>query len=262
MDGRATRRGALVMGAAALLGISGCGSDAPRSSRMRFARLSGNVGITSGDAATANLIIVAPTRDPVWSGIHELVVVNDAPEGGDLVLAGDSAEIMPGTDKGGLRAGTLAVSIPSDVNDFDLRTVRVVVDEGGEPVPYDVGHWRMHRPESRATFESSGEYPASLPGGGEVVLGLRNTSAPEAQVTGIDTGAAGLTASDVRADFAESGEGTVTFTLEVDDSYDLFAFSPTLTVDEGGQTREEPLDPVLVGYLDLTEESVQRIASR
>ncbi|GAA1487609.1 hypothetical protein [Brachybacterium sacelli] len=177
-------------------------------------------------------------------------------------IAGDAAEIIPGTDKGGLRAGTLAVSIPSDVNDFDLRTVRVVVDEGGEAVPHDVGDWRMHRPESRPTFESSGEYPASLPGGGEVVLGLRSASGTEAQVTGVDTGTAGLAARDVRADFAEGGEGTVTFTLEVDDSYDLFAFSPTLTVDEGGARREEYLDPVLVGYLDLTEEDVQRIASR
>lgn len=261
---------ALSLGLGLALVLTGCGAaDAtgrgagPGGTAPQFARVSGDVVVTGEDEATVNLVFVAPPGDAVWSGLHELVVVDDSGDSGDLVFGPDAITVHPGTERGGVQTGSIPVTIPGDVQGFALTTVRVVVDEGDESVTYDVGDWRMSRETQDPLFSVTGDYPASMSGCGEVVFDVRSSVGADATVTGVATGAPGLTISDLDVVVDDSGTGAITFDLTCDEAYDVYAFSPTLIVEEeDGGTHAEPLDQILVGYLDMTEETVQQILAR
>lgn len=123
--------------------VSGCGG--PAESEVAFDRLSGEVHLAESDEYVLQLLVVAPENDPVWSGIWELVVANDAPDGGDLVFGGNAAQLTPGAEQDGLRAGTIDVPIPEDEDTFELSTVRIAVNEGDELTEHDVGTWVLSR---------------------------------------------------------------------------------------------------------------------
>lgn len=230
---------------------------------MRFAQVSGDVVVATGDDASVNLVLVAPADDPVWSGIHELVVTNESPDDGDIILAGDSAELIPGTSRNGLQVGTIPVTIPNDASEFELKSVKVSVGDGGNSTSYDIGDWKTIRVDpDHPTVKIVGDYPASMPGSGQVAFNVQREDGSGAEITGIDTNAPGLSIGDFSAEFDSDGVGQVAFNLESDGSYDVFGFSPKLLVEDGGETHEISLDPILVGYLDMSEEDVQRIVSR
>lgn len=257
-----TRRAAIGAGLGILLGSSACSSRTPEGSQLRFARLSGDISVTSGDEVTPNLIIAAPANDLVWSGIHQLVLTNDVPDGGDLVFGPGAVPLEPGTADGGLRVGTIMADIPEDVGEFDLSTVDVTINEGEAPVTYDVGRWRMHRPDEARTFSVAGDYTVSMARAAQGAFSVRGERGMDADVTGIETGTPGLTAANVEIELGKDGATDITFDLEYDDHYDLFDFSPRLVIEENGETRKEAVESILVKYLDLDREDVRRIASR
>lgn len=259
-----------VGGAALLLCASGCGVAAagePETSQVRFAQVSGDVSVSGDSEASVNLIVAAPVGDPVWSHIHEVVVVNDAADGGDLVFGKDSFTVHPGTKQEGMQVGSIPVPIPAEVGEFELTTVDVVFSEGDDPVTYDVGEWHMARSDADPTgddetFTIVDGYPASVASCGEVTLTLQRAGGSEAVITDVQTDAPSLTIRDVVIDMDGSGAVTISYDLTCDTTYDVFAYTPSLLVTEDGRTSSVPLDQMLVGYLDMTEETVQRILAR
>lgn len=254
---------AIAVSVVSLLGVSGCDQGEHVASDVRFGKVSGGVSVASDDDATVNLVIVAPVGDPVWSEFHELIVVNDVAGGGDLVLGKGAVTVYPGTKRDGLQVGSIPLTIPSDMEEFDLTKVKAVIGEGANPTTYSVGDWHLDRRKSKSVFSIVGDYPASISECGEVEFELRLGRGANAAVTGVETDAPGLSISDVDVDVDDSGTGAIAFDLTCDEAYDVYAFSPTLIVEEeDGGTHAEPLDQILVGYLDMTEETVQQILAR
>lgn len=259
------------LGALGLLFTAACGEDGTTDkeqefSDVAFATHSGDVADLAG-TASINLALTAPADDPVWDGIHEFHVVNDAPNGGDLVLAGDSVELDPGDEVGDDRVGAVLVDIPDDVQDLELSTVRVMVDEGGTLEDHDVGDWSFHRNEAESALSPTHDYPASAAGCGEQKLNLSADHGPGVDIVDVAIDAPGVDINDVQTVRNSTGNGgvdfDVSFTLDCDhDAYDVFAVSPRITVGDGGNVHEEALAPILLGYMDLTEEDVQRFRDR
>lgn len=267
---RQVRTRAVIGGAALLLGASGCGvaeAGTTETSQVRFAQVSGDVGVSGDHEASVNLVMAAPVGDPVWSDIHELVVVNDAADGGDLVFGEESFTVHPGTKRDGVQVGSIPVTIPAEVEEFALTMVDVVFSEGDDPVTYEVGDWHMARSDAALTsddepFSIVDGYPASVAACGEVTLRLQRAGGSDTAITDVQTDAPGLTISDVVIDMDDSGAGSITYDLTCDTTHDVFAYSPRLLIAEDGHTSSVPLDQMLVGYLDMTEETVQRILTR
>ena len=78
---------------------------------MTFASFSGDIVTSGKDLTTLDLAVVAPPDNPVWSGIHELHLVNDHPGGGDQVYMGDSVQIEQSGEADGNQLGTIRMEL-------------------------------------------------------------------------------------------------------------------------------------------------------
>lgn len=256
-----TRRGALLLGAATVVGASSCGR---RDAELHFAKLSGAVTVRDGADAAINLVFVASPRHPVFSGVQELVVGNAAdPDAGDLVLAGDSVTVEPGDVIDGWRVGTIPLSVPAEAEHFAVTTISLTVEESEAPTSFDIGRWTVRRAPDDSGVAVRGDYPASIPKDGS--FSLRCDLDPEAHgaVESVTSDAPGVRLENSAIRSGERGRWDVEASLRCDDSADLFGISPTLILAETGSTRREvALDPILVGYIDMGEDEVRRIASR
>ncbi|MBP2437543.1 hypothetical protein [Microbacterium amylolyticum] len=101
----------------------------PDDTQLVFAPLSGDVVTGAGEDITANVIVIAPTGDTL----------------------------------GGIRVGTIMVQMPQDVDQVELTSVNVAIDNGAIPRTYDVGRWSFTRLDSPSELTVTGAYPANMP---------------------------------------------------------------------------------------------------
>lgn len=262
MTRRVTACATLFLASTVALAANGCVAAGPTKPDVSFARISGDVHVGEADDTVINLVLVAPSNDPVWAGVHELVVVNDDPTGGDLVFGGGSVELQPGTDKSGLRVGSIPVSIPHEVDRFHLSKVKLTAQQGGEPVEHDVGDWRFAREALEDRVSPIGDYPASVPSCGHVNFDVKSDNQADMHLSNAEISVPGLSVESFEFDELSSFESSVSFDLVCDESFDLFMFTPKVLADSGEGKSEQYLDPILVGYLDLSDDVVRRIADR
>lgn len=258
-------RGAQVvaMSCAALV-VAGCAAHAEGESEVGFAHVSGSAQAAPGRATVLNLLVTAPADDDIWSdGIHELVVENDAEGGGDLVYGGGAVPLEPGSESAGTRVGTIPVEMPADADAFELSTIVITAREGDEPRRVDVGDWTYSGDAVDPRVQITGDYPVSMPDCGHVqfeVEGVDETSVGVRDVRLLDV--PGVSVDDVEITEAGSGRSRVSFDLRCDDDADVRMLTPVITAVVGGDEFDQPIDPLLVGYVGLSEADVSRIASR
>lgn len=247
--------------AAVLVGATGCMPLESEESQVRFALLSGDVALSTDNEATLPLVVVAPADDPVWSGVHELHVTNDA-GGGDLVLAGGSARVELGSEVDGIQMGTISVDIPDDLDEFAVSSVRIAVEEGDELVSHDIGEWSFERVDSTVNASASDDNPGAVSQCGEIGFDVQSDVASNADVVSVETGAPGMTIDDLQVSPRAAGGSHVTFELDCDGDYDFYVFSPRVAFEVDGALTHRSLLPISVGYMDISAEDVSRIMRR
>lgn len=249
----------VLLGGAVLLGVTGCGAVEPDESEITFAKVSGDVVAGQGEDVPMNLVVAAPSHDPVWSGLSELSVVNDAGQGGDLVFGPGTVELHPGTEHDGVRVGSFTVQVPSRMDAFEVSSVKVAVEGGSRSRTYAIGQWKLTRTDAEGSLTAVGDYPASLPGCGEISIDLEDQAGSLVDdIVDVATQAPGVVVTDFDVRTASAGVSRVTFTLECD-SRELVTFTPRITVERDGRQREHALQTILVGYQHITQQDVQRI---
>lgn len=256
---------------------SACGSedstpDEPRDTEVSFASLSGDIVTDNDNPATLSLAVVAPPDDPVWSGIYEFHLVNDHPDGGDQVFVGDSVQVEKSDEVNGNQLGTILVDVPEDQGTFELSTVRLTVDEGGTLADHTIGDVTVHNTSEESSSETSlvhtngDSYPGVMSSCSDIEFEVGGADTPNSgtasDITDVITEAPGMRIEDVDID---QGDDTtaIRFTLDCDDDYDLFAFSPRLVVEDDSaddNTRQEAYPWIQVGHIDISEEDIERIA--
>lgn len=244
------------------LGAGGCVGDDPGASQAKLARVSGDVIVPDGVDAVVNVAVVAPPGDSVWDGIAEVIITNDSPDGGDVVASGGSVELIPGDTRGGRRVGTLVLPLPDEASEFDLSTISINFAEGADPQRFEIGRWKMTRSADEPLVQITGEYPASMAAGGPVVFSVRGDGIASEQISAVTSKAEGASLTDFEAVDNPDGTVEISLHLECDDSFDLYGISPWLTMHTEQGAVEQPLDPILVGYLDMSDEVAKRISER
>lgn len=243
---------------------------------MTFASFSGDIVTSGEDLTTLDLAVVAPPDDPVWSGIHELHLVNDHPDGGDQVYVGDSVQIEQSGEADGNQLGTIRMELPTDQGDFGLTTVRLMVDEGGTLADHDVGevsvrHFPDYLEDAAPSITPVGDYPGVLSSCGDLEFTVSEDDPPAPGTTsgimGVTANAPGMRFDEVEFEQHDDNTTTVSLTLDCDDDYDHFAFSPRLMVEKestedniSDSSYQVPLPVIRVERNDLTEENLERIA--
>ncbi|HJA04327.1 MAG: hypothetical protein ACTHVH_07405 [Microbacterium gubbeenense] len=244
---------------AALIIVSGCAPAPHAETEVSFGIVSGDVMTGATDDATVNLVVVAPQNDPVWTELREVSVVNEE-DGSAVVSAGKDVGLTAGTARGGIQTGSLSIDIDHDVAAFSLGDVTLTLD-GREPIAYDAGTWRLSRIDSKSELLPVNDYPASMTSCTDFSATLEAPSDEEIDVVDVTTDAPGLAIVDVESQ--RDGDAIrISAELECDGSADFYTFTPHLIVERDGTATEQVLDPVLIGYLDIAPEVVERIAER
>ncbi|MGO3885332.1 MAG: hypothetical protein ACTJHU_03450 [Mycetocola sp.] len=224
--------------------------------------MSGSVTVGPEDEASINLVVAAATNAPIWSGISELIVVNDT-DGGDLVYGAGTVPFEPGTTMNGTRVGSITVTVPSDISAFSLRTVRITIEGETTARSYPVGEWTLSRDSrDQQAVTPRGDYPASLSECGPISVDVAGAGNATVQVDEVTIDTPGVSVDSVSSTPHPSGGASVTFSPVCDTRADLYTFTPRLSGNINGEAYAVNLPPILAGYLDLSDSDVERIMQR
>ncbi|MBP2436848.1 hypothetical protein [Microbacterium amylolyticum] len=249
-------------GLAVLGGVAGCAGGSGAAD-VAFAHVSGDVVVTPvGAGDTATLVLVAPPGNAVWEQIDELHVVNDAADGAAMVFVPGTDELEPGERHGGVRFGSISVDVPEDTSEMELSTVKLRVGDSADLVSYDVGDWRMTRSASDPGLRALDTYPG-VQSCSSVRFDVEDVNGEDFEVLDVTTAAPGLGFVNVDVRPQAGGVTSIEFDLDCDDAYDLYTFSPRLSVDRNGDVQEEAFLPITVGTSELaSDEVIARILER
>ncbi|WP_149084174.1 MULTISPECIES: hypothetical protein [Microbacterium] len=242
--------GALSLSLVAIL--SSCSPEETTPSTASFARTSATIVQPTDGTYPINLIFVAEPDDAIWTDLTGIVLSDELsiPPGDFTVIRGDGANEVT------LGNVTFTVDIPAAGLSF--RTVGLVFADSSTITQVPVGSWSL-RGEPADNF-------ASEDAGADVVGMPRCTTAdfpvPEevASVQRFDPGSPDVHADEVSLD---TRSHSVTAELVCEGDFDFRVMSPSIDyTDDSGKARITRLAPVSIGFQDVTDADLQRIASR
>ena len=232
--------------------LASCSPEEASHSTASFARTSATIVQPTGASYPVNLIFVAEPDDAIWTDLTGIVISDDLsiPPGAFTVIRGD------GTNGVMLGNVTFAVAIPS--TGLSFRTVGLVFAGSSTITQVPVGSWSL-------TSAPADDF-ASADAGANVVGMPRCTTADfpvpeaEASVQRFHPGSPDVHAGEVSLD---TRSHTVTAELTCEGDFDFRVMSPSIDyTDDRGETRTKRLAPVSIGFQDVTDADLQRIASR
>ena len=225
--------------------------ETPRSTAS-FARTSATIVQPTNATYPVNLIFVAEPDDTIWTDLTGIVLSDELsiPPGGFTVIRGD------GTN--GVTLGNVTFTVDIPAAGLSFRTVGLVFAGTSTITQVPVGSWTL-RGAPADDF-------ASTDAGAEVVGIPRCTTAdfpvPKkvASVQRFDPDSPDVHADEVSLD---NRSHTVTAELACGGDFDFRVMSPSIDyTDDSGKARTIRLAPVSIGFQDVTDADLQRIASR
>lgn len=242
--------------------LAGCSTPEHPATQARVVPLSGTVVAQPEESATANIIVVAPSQDPIWDGIRELTAINDG-DGPDITYRGEEVVLVPGTDLDGVRAGTLVVTMPAELDEFDLRDIKLTLNKGDHPTSaLHAGNWHFQRRDSTGALSVVEEYPVSVPECGQIEFTLQNSGSYPYAIERVESNDPTVNVTHFESAPMTGGTQVVQLVLQCDDDYILHTFTPSITFKKDNKQFEEILEPILIGYMDLSSEDIRRVMSK
>ncbi|WP_315638239.1 MULTISPECIES: hypothetical protein [Microbacterium] len=225
--------------------------EMPRSTAS-FARTSATIVQPTNATYPINLIFVAEPDDAIWTDLTGIVLSDDlsVPPGDFTVARGDDAN--------GVTLGNVTFTVAIPPTGLSFHTVGLVFGGSSTIVQVPVGGWLL-------TSAPADDF-ASEDARADVVGMPRCTTAdfpvPKAvaSVQRFDPGSTDVRADEVSLD---TRSHTVTAELACGGDFDFRVMSPSIDyTDDSGKTRTARLAPVSIGFQDVTDADLQRIASR
>lgn len=242
--------GALSLSLLAIL--ASCSPEETTPSTASFARTSATIVQPTDATYPINLIFVAEPDDAIWTNLTGVVLSDELsiPPGDFTVARGD------GTN--GVILGNVTFTVVIPAAELSFRTVGLVFAGSSTITQVPVGSWSL-RGAPADDF-------ASEDAGADVVGMSRCTTAdfpvPDAvaSVQLFDPGSPDVHADEVSLD---TRSHSVTAELACDGDFDFRVMSPSIDyTDDSGKARTTRLAPVSIGFQDVTDADLQRIARR
>lgn len=226
--------------------------ETPRSTAS-FARTSATIVQPTGATYPINLIFVAEPDDAIWTNLTGIVLSDDlsVPPGDFTVARGDDAN--------GVTLGNVTFTVAIPPTGLSFHTVGLVFAGSSTIIQVPVGGWSLTgAPADDFVSEDAGADVVGMP---------RCTTAADfpvpdavASVQRFDPGSPDVRADEVSLD---ARSHTVTAELACGGDFDFRVMSPSIDyTDDSGKTRTARLAPVSIGFQDVTDADLQRIASR
>jgi len=239
--------------ALSLLAIpASCSPEETTPSTASFARTSATIVQPTDPTYPINLIFAAQPDDAIWTDLTGIVLSDDfsLPPGGFTVVRGDGAN--------GVTLGNVTFTVDVPATGLSFRTVGLVFAGSSTITQVPVGSWSLR--------SAPADEFASADAGADVVGMPRCTTAefpvPDAvaSVQRFDPGSPDVHADEVALD---SRSHIFTTELACEGDFDFRVMSPSIDYTDGsGKARTTRLAPVSIGLQDITDEDLQRIASR
>lgn len=225
--------------------------ETPRSTAS-FAWTSATVVQPTDATYPINLIFVAEPDDAIWTDLTGIVLSDELsiPPGDFTVIRGDGAN--------GVTLGNVTFTVDIPTAGLSFRTVGLVFTGSSTITQVPVGSWSLRG-------APPGDF-ASADAGADVIGMPRCTTAgfpvPDAvaSVQRFDPGSPDVHADEVALD---PRSHSVTAELACEGDFDFRVMSPSIDyTDDSGNARTTRLAPVSIGFQDVTDADLQRIASR
>ncbi|MBL3700323.1 hypothetical protein D3228_11815 [Leucobacter luti] len=242
------------LGGAALVGCAP--QPAPTADpALAFASTSATVLVSPDESFTMNLVLVADSESTLFDRFV------DASIPGIPEAAIGTVTLVRGDTRGRHAIANLQVEVTPGSTPLVADTVTLTLVDGAE-FDYPIGEWRMS--EATGTgIEPSSDWPALMTECSSIVGDIENTSAaPLSDVTlRTDAGVSAVTPVGFILDVGAVRE----VELKLDCAPDFDMYVRTIAFDyaqQDGSTATSPVQTVQVGYADISDEDVARIAER
>lgn len=247
---------ALTVVGAAVVGVSGCASEAQVS--PQFARTSAEAIFNADTAYPVNLLFVADSGDRIWDSLAGVAIVGGASFGPGEV------EVHRGEDDGQSEVGNITFSYPGTEGESRFSQVELYFEGEHEPVVVDVGDWSLEPQTSVSTQSPLNEEVVAMSecGSYEVVFADEDQADPEPDFV---VGTEGMQLQD--ASVTERGDGhgelAASATMACSTEYDSYVASPrVIGHNQEGDEVIFQASPVAIGFTSIDDAALARIRAR
>lgn len=225
--------------------------EMPRSTAS-FARTSATIVQPTNATYPINLIFVAEPDDAIWTDLTGIMLSDDlsVPPGDFTVARGDGAN--------GVTLGNVTFTVDIPAAGLSFRTVGLVFAGSSTITQVPVGSWSLKG--APADDFASADASADLVGMPRCTTADFPVPDAVAWAQRFDPGSPDVHADEVSLD---TRSHSVTAELACDGDFDFRVMSPSIDYTDGsGKAHTTRLAPVSIGFQDVTDEDLQRTASR
>lgn len=245
--GRWVRVGLCVASACVLMCSCAGGAE-----QLRAGRTSAHIVLQPGSTFPLNFVFVSGANHRVFTEFDGIRVE------GLGEFGPDDAELVRGDTRDGLAIATIAVPVEVEEPVIEFQSILVRYSDGAEEA-VDVGEWVIEASEATSALEPTPEWPAVMPACTQFESAIRASELPPGPVS-VRADQPGLSLAGiatVEADGRFMGE----FDPRCSSDFDMYVMTIEVAP-EGDESAVQYLDPVMIGYMDISDETVQRIAQR
>lgn len=235
-------------------------APAPTESMAAFALTSADVAVPKDQVFDVTLPFLADPADPIWT---DLVTVG-IPGGGYFVGPG-TFTVVVGDTHDDLQVGSITLSLDFSALPLSFDTLDVQFEGDDEYRSVPVGAWKLHQGEGNPKVPEVGRTGI----GGAIPCGLtsgtfRNDSGESITSSSVKVDAKGLevTSSIDPPTVLPEEQFELTLDLSCETAADFYIVSPEVTFGTQGEPVSSRLGWISVGFTNLDDEALERIAQR
>lgn len=239
---------------------SGCSASFPAGDSIHFARANARVVIGAGDTFPLNFLLVADSKDGLFDD-YDGIEIADAG-----TFDADEAALERGDTRKGRTLANISVNMDASQIKKDLEFSEVkVLFKSGKSQLFNVGEWKVTVKDLPDPVISEGEgWPAVLPSCQSFQNILKNESneAVSDIRLGLVDDTIGLSSSLSLDSLDPKGKTTLTASLKCNSDFDVYAVTPELSYKTRTGQSSQMLPVMLIGFMDISDQDIDRIAAR
>lgn len=242
-----------VLVAACAMGLSSCASQ--QKEEPHFARTSAHVVQEAGTTFPINLILVAKPDSPIFSDYKAISL-------GELAsIDASAAPVVRGEVRDGLMLANIKIEVPITQHKMSFNEVTVEYGSGARQ-KYNVGSWVFEPDGTPGASLEIADWPAAMPR-----CEPFSREFPSSVADGVDGIKFSADQPGVELDGGvknvEGGPKSAYFKLKCDPKYDFFVISMGVNFENSGHSEGvSALAPIMVGYMDISDQLVKSIVRR
>lgn len=244
---------ALMVAGIAVSTLSSCSISADDA---HFARTSARIIQPADSVFPVNLILVASPEDRIFREYDGLTIENVG------VMGAIEAPLTKGETRGEQTIASIAPMVPLEDAPFEFGHVTVHYTDGTSRT-FDVGSWAFEPQRKNDSHQTVANWPVMLSDCSAFERTLADTQGEFSQAD-LVVEQPGVSLGDgARVEIQSGRPPQVNLSLECDPGYDFFVVTTELQIEQtDGTALNQIFDPIMIGYMNISDDDIARINKR